>query len=160
MECSKFECCFRADANCILKYTLMKNFINKLISCFLLPLLVISCNINSQSSLIKSENTIKTIKADVIRENYRQYLKNSLKLSDSVLTDELRKIKYDITFTKVTYEATDPFGKTKILSGLIGYPVLPAGDKDKQLSIVSIQHGTLFDESDACLLYTSPSPRD
>ncbi|EGK00116.1 alpha/beta hydrolase family protein [Dysgonomonas gadei] len=127
----------------------MKNFINKLISCFLLPLLVISCNINSQSSLIKSENTIKTIKADVIRENYRQYLKNSLKLSDSVLTDELRKIKYDITFTKVTYEATDPFGKTKILSGLIGYPVLPAGDKDKQLSIVSIQHGTLFDESDA-----------
>lgn len=126
----------------------MKNFISRLIPCFLLSLLIISCNINSQSSLIKSEKTIKTIKADVIRENYRQYLKNRLKVSDSVLTDELRKIKYDITFTKVTYEAIDPFGETKILSGLIGYPVLPAEERDKQLSIVSIQHGTLFAESD------------
>jgi len=115
----------------------------------LIALSILSCSARDNTSPIKSEKNIKTIKADEIRKSYGDYLKSKMQVSDSVLEAELRRIKYDVVFTKVTYEAIDPFGETKTLSGLIGYPVLPAGEKDKQLSIVSIQHGTLSYESEA-----------
>ncbi len=109
----------------------------------------ISCESASKPSLIKSEKNVRTIKADDIKKSYKEYAINYLKVSESRVNEELAKIKYDITFCKVTYEAVDPSGNTKILSGLIGYPNLPDNEKEKPLTIVSVQHGTLFSESEA-----------
>ena len=113
-----------------------------------------ACEATSQPFLIKSEKKIRTIKAGDIRKSYKDYAIKYMKVSDSVANAELAKIKYDITFSKVRYEATDPFGKVKTLSALIGYPNLPDNEKEKPLTIVSIQHGTLFSESGAPSLNT------
>jgi len=109
----------------------------------------ISCESANNPSPIKSTKTIRTIKADDIRKSYKEYAIKYLKASESQAVKELAKIKYDITFVKVTYEAVDPFGNVKILSGLIGYPELPHNEKEKSLTIVSVQHGTLSSESEA-----------
>jgi len=129
-----------------------KYFSYLLISLFILP--ITACEAKGQSSLIKSEKKIRTIKADDIRKNYRDYAVKSMQVSGSTADAELAKIKYNVTFSKVTYEATDPFGNVKILSGLIGYPNLPDNEKNKTLTIVSVQHGTLSSESGAPSLNT------
>ncbi len=116
-------------------------------------IILISCNKQNKesddSSSIKSITLIDTVKVDLIKQSYDYFLRTVKQLSDAEIEQELAKVKYDVIFSKVTYDAIDPFGRTKTLSGLVAYPILPTDEKEKELSIISIQHGTLSYESHA-----------
>ncbi|MBD8387104.1 S9 family peptidase [Dysgonomonas sp. BGC7] len=124
----------------------MKKYKISLIAFLLILLSVQAC---SNDSLINSTQNKGTVRAEDIRAEYEYYLKEVKRLPKTVIDSELSKIKYDVSFYKVTYDATDPFGATKRLSGLVGIPNLSKEDKSKLFSIVSIQHGTLVYEAQA-----------
>lgn len=91
----------------------MKSFIIRVIILLLLTMPIAACD---NSSRIKSIKSGATVKAQDIRADYGYYLKEIKRFPESVVNKELAKIKYDVSFYKVTYDATDPFGEIKTLS--------------------------------------------
>lgn len=128
---------------------------------FCLSLLVSSYACSDDNNDNKANNSfspayetlvIDTLKAEEIKGYYKTFLEQTKGFSGVDADAELAKIKYDVVFTAVKYQGVDPFGKTRTLSGLVGYPILPASKTkkvEKALRVASIQHGTLFSESQA-----------
>lgn len=93
---------------------------------------------------VVEKNIIGTITVDQIKQFYKIYLTQMKVIVPYInIEAELAKVKYDVMFASVQYLSTDPFGKQRVVSGLIGYPVLPKEDSTKSLNIASLQHGTL-----------------
>lgn len=123
----------------------MKSIFYKLSFC-LSFLLFISCSDddddNNFVSPYKDASIIDTVSVETIKQLYTGILQAEGTQADQI-TAVLAKIKYDVVLAKVEYKAVDPFGVEKTLSGLVAYPVLKDAEKNKNLSVVSIQHGTL-----------------
>lgn len=94
---------------------------------------------------------IDTLKVEEIKGYYKTFLEQTKGFSGLDAEAELAKVKYDVVFTSIKYQGVDPFGKVRTLSGLVGYPILPATKVkvEKELRIASIQHGTIALESQA-----------
>lgn len=97
---------------------------------------------HSHESPYKDASVIDTLSVGVVKAFYSTIL-DAQGASQTESAYVLSKIKYDVVLAKVEYKAKDPFGVEKTLSGLVAYPVLSDAEKAKNLSVVSIQHGTL-----------------
>lgn len=123
--------------------------LKKSILAFVLLAFSYACSNEDNSSSIdyspvQENSVVDTLHVVQIRSYYKQFLVQMTPFVGSIDVDkELSKVVYDVAYTTVKYSAVDPFGKTRILSGLVGYPVLPDSVKDKPLEIASLQHGTL-----------------
>ncbi|MEN9917966.1 MAG: hypothetical protein RL662_402 [Bacteroidota bacterium] len=128
------------------------NFLLK--SIFFLSLLTSSyaCRDDNENTVYQApieERVIDTLTVEEIKVHYKKFLEITKSLSAVNIEAELAKIKYDVVFTTVKYSGEDPLGNKRTLSGLVGYPLLPTTSQEKKLRVASIQHGTLFSESQA-----------
>jgi len=117
-----------------------------------IPFFFVSCKASDKTEVsepkIKEIIEIGTIDVRLVKEGYSYFLKR-INTPGPEIKNKLSVLKYNIKVCKVTYNAVDPFGIEKTLSGLVIYPVLPADEKDKKLNIISVQHGTLGLEEEA-----------
>lgn len=138
----------------------MKFFKNTILILSLLILTYACSDDNDHSTIINKSNTIPTrvvdtLSVDQIKQYYTHYLTQMQALVPTInIEAELAKVKYPVAFKTIQYTGTDPFGRQKILSGLVGYPILSDEEKDKPLEIASLQHGTLTSASQAPSLNT------
>ena len=99
---------------------------------------------SSNYSPVEESGVIDTLSVTQIRGYYKQFLDEMSPYLGSIdINSELSKVVYPVAYTTVKYAAVDPFGKTRTLSGMVGYPVLPDSAKNKSLEVASLQHGTL-----------------
>lgn len=133
----------------------MKHFFRVLLL-LLFSMGLLACNESDNNQKFypaaKEVQTVDTVSVETIRGYYESFLKTIPGFSSAEIRSELSKIKYDVIFSVVEYEVSDPFGKTKTLSGLVGYPVLPVSKTEKmqpKFRIASFQHGTIALESQA-----------
>lgn len=97
---------------------------------------------------VKEAKVVDTLKVADIKKHYKEYLL-AVGTPASEIDVMVNKFKYDIVLSVINYKVKDQSGDTRLLSGLVTYPVLPDAEKAKKLRIYAILHGTIYSDSEA-----------